>query len=154
MNGRVAAMNVFSLRRQCCFTAMIGHRFVLVALALAFSPLALTTSATPAAAAAACIFDWAVPGLYHVSANFRGHTEAVTARLTTDCRVTIGLPGVFTGGRVTRAGSCLQFSFRVEGERQTFTARWCDSYGVVPWQGRNVRATIVPRQSLMERHNR
>lgn len=147
-------MNICSRPMPCYSSAMNKCSLVLIASALALGALALERSATPAAAAASCIFDWAVPGLYDVSGSFRGRTESVTARLTSDCRVTIGLPGVFTGGRVTRAGSCLQFSFRIEGERQTFTARWCDSYGVVPWQGRNVRANIVPRHSLGDRHNR
>lgn len=68
------------------------------------------------------------------------------ARLTNSCRVTIGLPGVFTGGVVRRSGRCLNFTFKVQEERQTFTARWCDNYGVVPWEGRDVRATIKRRQ--------
>jgi hypothetical protein len=110
--------------------------------------LALAPAAAPAAAGS-CTFDWAVPGPYDVAGNFRGRTETVTARLTNDCRVTIGLPGVFTGGPVKRAGSCLAFSFRVENVRQTFTARWCNDYGVVPWQGREVRAQIVPRHGRL-----
>jgi hypothetical protein len=105
------------------------------------------SSAAPPAVAQACGFDWAVPGSYEISGNFRGQVETVTARLTHDCRVSIGLPGVFTGGPLRRAGRCLEFSFRLEGQRQTFTARWCGSYGVVPWQGRNIRATIVRRPS-------
>lgn len=123
--------------RITCVTALV---------ALAVSGLAVATQATPAAAAGTCIFDWAVPGPYDISGQFRGQTETVTARLTNDCRVTISLPGVFTGGPVRRVGSCLQFSFRVEGERQTFTARWCNDRGVVPWQGRDVQATVVRRQ--------
>jgi len=108
--------------------------------------LALTTNPQPAPAAVACIFDWAVPGSYDISGNFRGRLETVTARLTNDCRVTIGLPGVYTGGPLRRAGRCLTFTFRVQDQRQTFTARWCRSTGVVPWQGRNVRARVVRRQ--------
>jgi hypothetical protein len=107
--------------------------------------LALAAAAAPSAAADACIFDWAVPGSYEISGSFRGRTETVPARLTNDCRVTISLPGVFTGGPLRRHGPCLAFSFRVEGERRPFSAQWCGSYGVVPWQGRNVRATIVRR---------
>jgi hypothetical protein len=111
---------------------------------LALAVLAFAT-AGPAKAAGACIFDWAIPGPNDISGDFRGQAETVTARLTNDCRVTIGLPGVFTGGPVRRAGSCLRFSFKVQDERQTFTARWCDSHGVVPWQGREIRARIVKR---------
>lgn len=108
--------------------------------------LALVAAAVPAAAANACIFDWAVPGTYEISGDFRGRTETVSARLTHDCKVRISLPGVFTGGPLRRQGRCLAFSFRVEGERRAFTAQWCGSYGVVPWQGRNVRASIARRQ--------
>ena len=108
--------------------------------------LALSSAEAPPAVARTCIFDWAVPGSYEITGNFRGQAETVWAQLTNDCRVTISLPGVFTGGALKRAGKCLAFSFRVENERQTFTARWCNSYGVVPWQGREVRATIVRRE--------
>lgn len=104
------------------------------------------TAATPAAAAPACIYDWAIPGVYDISGNFRGEVETVIARLTNDCRVAISLPGIFTGGALKRDGRCLTFSFRVEGERETFKARWCDSYGVVPWKGREVQASIVRHQ--------
>ncbi|MFW6076182.1 MAG: hypothetical protein ACOC71_00385 [Hyphomicrobiales bacterium] len=124
----------------------------LVALSLAGS--GLPPSVTPAAAVGTCVFDWAVPGPYDITGNFRGRTETTTARLTNDCRVTIALPGVFTGGPVRRAGDCLQFSFRVEGERQAFTARWCDSYAVVPWQGRNIRAEVVRRRGRPHQFDR
>lgn len=112
----------------------------------ALAMLALSTTSTSATAASSCIFDWAVPGSYEISGNFRGQTHTVMARLTPDCRVSIGLPGVFSGTAVKRAGRCLAFSFRVQDERQTFTARWCDDYGVVPWQGRDVQARIVRRK--------
>lgn len=93
-------------------------------------------------AARKCVFDWAVPGTYKVSGNFRGTTEAATARLTNDCRVIFQLPGVFSGGPVRRSGNCLRFRFKVEGERRIFSARWCNTLGIVPWQGRNVRARV------------
>lgn len=115
---------------------------------LMLAVLALTPTAAPAAAGA-CVFDWAVPGPYDVSGNFRGRTETVTARLTNDCRVTIGLPGVFTGGPVARAGRCLLFSFRVQDVRQTLTARWCNDQVMVPWEGRAVRAQVIPRHGRM-----
>jgi hypothetical protein len=141
--------------RACYFVAMSTFRIIFAAwfLPMAIAAAALTSAATPAAAGT-CIFDWAVPGPYDVSGNFRGRTDTVMARLTNDCRVTIGLPGVFTGAPVRQAGNCLAFSFRVQDVRQTFNARWCESYGVVPWEGRDVRATIVPRHGLRDRHTR
>lgn len=111
---------------------------------------ALRLAATPATAADTCIYDWAVPGPYEISGNFRGQEETVAARLTDDCRIILQLPGVATGGELQPAGDCLAFSIQVEGEHQSFTARWCDDYGVVPWQGRNVQATVVKRQSRSE----
>jgi hypothetical protein len=104
----------------------------------------LFAGATPDSAQAArkCIFNWAVPGTYKVSGNFRGTTEAATARLTNDCRVFFQVPGVFSGGPVRRSGRYLRFSFKVEGERRIFSARWCNTFGIVPWQGRNVRARV------------
>jgi hypothetical protein len=108
--------------------------------------LAYTILTQPAAAARSCIFDWAVPGPYEVSGNFRGQVETVFARVTPDCRVSIALPGVYTGGSLKRSGSCLTFSFKVQDVRETFTAQWCGDYGVVPWQGRNVRANVVKRK--------
>jgi hypothetical protein len=129
-----------------CKSGIISAMF-LVPLVLAV--LALTPAAAPAATVGTCIFDWAVPGPYDVSGDFRGRTETVTARLTNDCRITIALPGVFTGGPVKQAGSCLAFSFKVEDVRQALTAQWCKDYGVVPWEGRNVRAQIIPRHGRL-----
>jgi hypothetical protein len=108
------------------------------------------TAATPATAANTCTFDWAVPGAYEISGNFRGQAATDMARVANDCRVTIGLPGVFTGGPLRRATRCLEFSFRVQDVRQTFTARWCDNHGVVPWEGRDVQATIMMRQGPLK----
>jgi hypothetical protein len=133
-----------SCHREVKMTRIMSNWPIICAACIAL--LALAGAATPSAAANACIFDWAVPGTYGISGNFRGRTETVPARLTHDCRVAISLPGVFTGGPLRRQGRCLAFSFRIEGERQPFSAQWCGSYGVVPWQGRNVRATIVRRQ--------
>jgi hypothetical protein len=95
-----------------------------------------------AQAAKSCGFGWAKPGKYHVSGNFRGRVEATTARLTRDCRVSLQIPGVFTGGRVKRSGKCLRFALKVQGESKVFFAKWCNTYGLVPWQGRNIRAQI------------
>lgn len=94
-------------------------------------------------AANQCIFNWALPGTYKMSADFRGTVEAATARLTHDCRVYFQVPGVFSGGPVRRSGRCLKFRFKVEREAKIFSARWCNTYGVVPWQGRNVRAAVT-----------
>ena len=105
--------------------------------------LAIFASTTgPAEAARSCGYGWAVPGTYKVSGNFRGTTESASARLTNDCRVILQIPGVFSGGGVSRSGGCLLFRFKVEGEKGVFTARWCDSYGIVPWEGRKIRAAV------------
>jgi hypothetical protein len=50
--------------------------------------------------------------------------------------------GCVLRGGVSRSGGCLLFRFKVEGETSVFTARWCDSYGIVPWQGRTIRASV------------
>lgn len=95
-------------------------------------------------AAKSCGFGWAKPGRYKVSGNFRGRVEATSARLTSDCRVSLQIPGVFTGGRVKKSGKCLRFALKVEGQRKVFFAKWCNTYGLVPWKGRNIRAEIKP----------
>lgn len=101
---------------------------------------------TPDAAHAAksCGFGWAKPGKYKISGNFRGRVESASARLTADCRVSLQIPGVFTGGRVKKSGKCLRFALKVEGQRKVFFAKWCNTYGLVPWKGRNIRADIKP----------
>jgi len=119
--------------------ALITHELVLmIAMIFLFAGVVPDT----AQAARKCVFNWAVPGTYKVSGNFRGTTEAASARLTNDCRVFFRVPGVFSGGPVRRSGSCLKFSFKVEGQRRVFSARWCNTYGIVPWQGRNIRAQV------------
>ncbi len=119
--------------------ALLPREFVLTtAMILLFAGVACD----PAHAARKCVFSWAVPGTYKVSGNFRGSTEAASARLTSDCRVFFRVPGVFSGGPVRRSGSCLKFSFKIEGQRRVFSARWCNTYGIVPWQGRNIRARV------------
>lgn len=95
-------------------------------------------------AAKSCGFGWAKPGKYKVSGNFRGRLESTSARLTSDCRVALQIPGVFTGGRVKKSGKCLRFALKVEGQRKVFFAKWCKTYGLVPWKGRNIRAEIRP----------
>ncbi len=113
-------------------------------LAFTAAAIMLFAGAAPdnANAARKCVFNWAVPGTYKVSGNFRGTTEAATARLTNDCRVYFQVPGVFSGGPVRRSGRCLRFSFKVEGERRVFSARWCNTLGIVPWQGRDIRTRV------------
>jgi hypothetical protein len=106
---------------------------------------ALLAGPLPAAAAKSCIYPWAVPGDYVISGNFRGSVESTTARLTSDCRVVLSLPGVFAGATIRRAGPCLSFTFKIEGQKQVFTAQWCEGYGVVPWQGRQIRASVTPK---------
>ncbi len=96
-----------------------------------------------ASAAKRCTFSWALPGTYKLSGDFRGTVEVATARLTHDCRVYFQVPGVFSGGPVRRSGRCLKFRFKVNGETKIFSARWCNTYGVVPWKGRNVRAAVT-----------
>ncbi len=94
-------------------------------------------------AAKSCGFGWAKPGKYRVSGNFRGKVESTTARLTRDCRISLQIPGVFSGGRVKRSGKCLRFALKIEGERKVLFAKWCNTYGLVPWEGRNIRARIT-----------
>jgi len=112
----------------------------LIALFLAVLPLAWTSA--PASAASHCIQSWAKPGTYIISGNFRGSVESANIYLTNDCRVIIPLPGVFTGGRLARAGHCLRFSFKVQGQKQVFNAHWCDGYGTVPWGERTIRVAV------------
>lgn len=96
------------------------------------------------ALAANCGFDWAQPGKYKISASFRGKDESTNVFLGKDCRIIVQVPGVFTGGAVKKSGKCLAFSFKVEGETGVFEAKWCDDYGLVPWQGKTIRATVEP----------
>lgn len=119
---------------------MIAAQTVL--LAGGFLALGGLTLPDTAYAAKSCGFGWAKPGRYQVSGNFRGRVESTSARLTSDCRVSVQIPGVFTGGRVKRSGKCLRFALKVQGERKVFFAKWCNTYGLVPWKGRNIRAKI------------
>jgi hypothetical protein len=115
--------------------------FLTIAAVAAGAVLAIATADT-AHAAKSCGFGWAKPGKYRVSGNFRGKVEATAARLTNDCRVSLQIPGVFSGGRVKKSGKCLRFAIKVEGERRALFAKWCNSYGLVPWKGRTIRASI------------
>jgi hypothetical protein len=132
-----------------------GGRFVVkscsfrTCFAAGFGGLVLLAIPHPAAAKT-CQFSWAIPGVYELSGNFRGRVESTSARLTNDCKIVLRIPGVFTGGDLVRAGQCLKFSFKVQGERRVFTARWCNTYGIVPWRGRNIRATVKRKQIARE----
>jgi hypothetical protein len=95
------------------------------------------------AAAKSCSHRWAVPGTYMITANFRGTVETAQARLTRDCRVTIQIPGIYSGAKVTRVGKCLRFRFKVEGVRKTFSAKWCNTVGYIPWKGKRIRARVA-----------
>ncbi len=96
------------------------------------------------AAAANCGHGWAKPGRYKISASFRGKDESTNAFLGKDCRINLQVPGVFTGGKVKKSGKCLEFSFKVEGKNKVFRAKWCNNYGLVPWQNKTIRAKVVP----------
>ena len=100
------------------------------------------------AAAADCGYSWAKPGRYKISASFRGKNESTNAFLGKDCRIRLQVPGVFTGGKVSKNGKCLAFSFKVEGEAEVFKAKWCDDYGLVPWKDKTIRAEITPLFSV------
>ena len=101
------------------------------------------------AAAKACGHTWAVPGTYTMSGKFRGKVEAAGAHLSRDCRVKIRVPGVFSGTKVRKAGKCLRFNFKIEGVKKAFSARWCNTVGYIPWNGKNIRASVklVKRQA-------
>ncbi len=101
------------------------------------------------AMAASCGHNWAKPGKYKISASFRGKKEESTnAFLGKDCRITLQVPGVFTGGKVKKRGKCLEFSFKVEGEKKVFRAKWCDNYGLVPWKDKTIRAKVTRQFSV------
>jgi len=100
------------------------------------------------AIAATCGYSWAKPGRYKISASFRGKNESTNAFLGKDCRIRLQVPGVYTGGKVSKRGKCLEFSFKIEGETKVFRAKWCDDYGLVPWKNKTIRAEITPLFSV------
>ena len=100
------------------------------------------------AIAADCGYSWAKPGRYKISASFRGKKESTNVFLGKNCRITLQVPGVFTGGKVRKSGRCLEFSFKIEGETKVFRAKWCDDYGLVPWQDKTIRAEVTPLFSV------
>ncbi len=97
------------------------------------------------AQASTCGHSWAKPGKYKISGSFRERTNPTNAFLSKDCRITLQVPGVFTGGKVTKRGDCLEFAFKVEGEKGAFKARWCEGYRLVPWRGETLRAAVTPQ---------
>ncbi len=88
-----------------------------------------------------CGHEWAEPGTYVVSGNFRGKPEKAGAELTRDCRVVLKIPGVTTSTKAKLKGNCLLFSFKVD-KQGVFKGSWCDDYAVVPWGGQSVRADV------------
>ncbi len=95
-----------------------------------------------------CGYNWAKPGKYKISASFRGKNESTNAFLSKDCRIRLQVPGVFTGGKVSKSGKCLKFSFKIEAEAKVFVAKWCDDHGLVPWKDEIIRAEITPLFSV------
>ena len=117
-------------------TYVVGSlaRFVLVAGAA----VVVAFAGGGEAQASTCGHSWAKPGKYKISGSFRGKNDSTNAFLSKDCRITLQVPGVFTGGKVTKRGDCLEFAFKVEGEKGAFKARWCEDYGLVPWRGETI----------------
>lgn len=111
--------------------------------ALAALILSILMLSANTVAAKTCGHSWAVPGTYTITANFRGSVESAGARLTRDCRVRIQVPGIYSGAKVTRSGRCLRFRFKMEGVKRTYSARWCNTVGYIPWKGKRVRARVV-----------
>jgi hypothetical protein len=96
----------------------------------------------PVQAVGLCGHDWAEPGKYMITGNFRGKEESAGAELTRDCRINLKIPGVYTGGKVSKDGGCVRFTFKVEDEQGLFKGRWCNDTATVNWKGKDVQATI------------
>lgn len=96
----------------------------------------------PAQANAGCGHEWAEPGTYMITGNFRGSEESAGAELTRDCRIQLKIPGVYTGGPVRKDGKCVRFTFKVDKEKGLFKGRWCNDVATVDWKGKNVQARI------------
>ena len=96
----------------------------------------------PAQASAGCGHEWAKPGTYTITGNFRGSEESAGAELTRDCRIELKIPGVYTGGPVSKDGKCVRFTFKVDKEKGLFKGRWCNEVATVNWKGKNVEARI------------
>jgi hypothetical protein len=96
----------------------------------------------PAEANAGCGHEWAKPGTYTITGNFRGTEESAGAELTRDCRIELKIPGVYTGGPVSKDGQCVRFTFKVDKEKGLFKGRWCNDTATVNWKGKDVQARI------------
>lgn len=118
-----------------------AHLLTLPALLAGFG-IASLGSIAPAEAAGLCGHDWAEPGKYMITGNFRGKEESAGAELTRDCRINLKIPGVYTGGRISKDGNCVRFTFKVEDEQGLFKGRWCNDTATVNWKGKDVQATI------------
>ena len=127
---------------------IFGKRSVVSAVLTAGMAGAFLLADMNTAMAADCGQSWAKPGRYKISASFRGKNESTNAFLGKDCRIRLQVPGVFTGGKVSKSGKCLKFSFKIEGETKAFVAKWCDDYGLVPWKAEIIRAEITPLFSV------
>ena len=127
---------------------IFGKRSVVSAVLAAGVAGAFLLADVNTAMAADCGQSWAKPGRYKISASFRGKNESTNAFLGKDCRINLQVPGVFTGGKVSKSGSCLEFSFKVEGEASVFKAKWCDDYGLIPWKDKTIRAQVTPLFSV------
>jgi hypothetical protein len=134
----VAWASMATLNRQDFALMSFGKLFIVAGLAAT----GLSFIATSPVHASACGANWAKTGIYKVTGNFRGKTESAGAELTRDCRINLKIPGVYTGGRVKKAGSCLRFTFKIDKERRLYKGRWCDGYAVVDWKGKDVRARV------------
>ena len=77
-----------------------------------------------------------------ITGNFRGSEESAGAELTRDCRIQLKIPGVYTGGPVSKDGKCVRFTFKVDKEKGLFKGRWCNDIATVDWKGKNVQARI------------
>ena len=123
-------------------------RSVLSAISTAGIAGVLLFAGTNNAIATECGYSWAKSGKYKISASFRGKNESTNVFLSKDCRIRLQVPGVFTGGKVSKSGKCLKFSFKIEGKAKAFVAKWCDDYGLVPWKDEIIRAEITPLFSV------
>ncbi len=106
---------------------------------------AFLSASAGTASAADCGQSWAIPGKYKISGSFRGKNESTNAFLGKDCKINLQVPGVFTGGKVSKSGQCLEFVFKVEAETKVFRAKWCDNYGLIPWRDKTIRAEVTPQ---------
>jgi len=83
-----------------------------------------------------------VPGTYVITGNYKGSVQSANIYLTNNCKLVIPLPGVFTGGKLVRAGQCLKFDLKVGHKKKAVTAHWCNTYGIVPFGKHIFRASV------------